>query len=74
VAALEGRRACLLAHHGAIAFGPDLDDALRLADKVEALARLYWQAIQVEEPTILDEVEMARIVERFRTYGRQPGG
>jgi L-fuculose-phosphate aldolase len=67
--ALQGRRACLLAHHGAIAIGSDLDDALRLADKVEALARLYWQALQVEEPTILDDVEMARIVERFRHYG-----
>jgi len=70
LAALEGRRACLLAHHGVIAFGTDLDDALRLADKVEALARLYWQAIQVAEPAILDEAEMARTVERFRHYGR----
>ena len=69
LAALDGRRACLLAHHGALAFGKDLDDALRLADKVEALARLYWQAIQVAEPAILDDAEMARIVERFRHYG-----
>jgi L-fuculose-phosphate aldolase len=69
IAALEGRRACLLAHHGAIAFGADLDDALRLADKVEAMARLYWQAIQVAEPALLDDAEMARIVERFRHYG-----
>ncbi|MBL0141854.1 MAG: class II aldolase/adducin family protein [Betaproteobacteria bacterium] len=67
--ALAGRRACLLAHHGVIAFGADLDDALRLADKVEAMARLYWQAIQVDEPAILDDAEMARIVERFRHYG-----
>jgi L-fuculose-phosphate aldolase len=73
LAALEGRRACLLAHHGVIAFGSGLDDALRLADKVEALARLYWQAIQVEEPTILDDAEMSRIVERFRHYGPRPG-
>ena len=69
IAALEGRRACLLAHHGAIAFGADLDDALGLADKVEAMARLYWQAIQVAEPEVLDDAEMARIVERFRHYG-----
>jgi len=69
IAALEGRRACLLAHHGVIAFGQDLDDALRLADKVEAMARLYWQAVQVGEPAILDDDEMARIVERFRHYG-----
>jgi L-fuculose-phosphate aldolase len=69
LAALQDRRACLLAHHGVIAFGADLDGALRLADKVEAMARLYWQAIQVAEPTILDDAEMARIVERFRHYG-----
>lgn len=73
VAALEGRRACLLAHHGVIAFGADLDDALRLADKVEAMARLYWQALQVGEPALLDDDEMARIAERFRTYGPRPG-
>jgi L-fuculose-phosphate aldolase len=69
LAALDGRRACLLAHHGVIAFGADLDEALRLADKVEALARLYWQAIQVAPPEILGDDEMARIVERFRHYG-----
>jgi len=73
LAALADRRACLLAHHGVIAFGKDLDDALRLADKVEALARLYWQALQVSEPAILDDAEMARIVERFRHYGPRPG-
>ena len=71
--ALRGRRACLLAHHGVIAFGADLDDALRLADKVEAMARLYWQAIQVTEPATLDDDEMAQIVERFRHYGPRPG-
>jgi L-fuculose-phosphate aldolase len=69
LAALAERRACLLAHHGVIAIGSGLDDALRLADKVEAMARLYWQALQVGEPAILDDAEMARIVERFRHYG-----
>lgn len=73
LAALDGRRACLLAHHGVIALGTDLDDALRLADKVEALARLYWQALQVAEPTVLDEAEMARVLERFRHYGPGTG-
>ena len=72
LAALAGRRACLLAHHGVIALGADLDDALRLADKVEALARLYWQALQVGEPAVLDDAEMDRVVARFRTYGQRP--
>jgi len=70
LAALEGRKACLLANHGAVAQGADLDDAVGLAEKVEALARLYWQALQVGEPILLDEPEMARVVEKFRNYGK----
>jgi L-fuculose-phosphate aldolase len=34
------------------------------------MARLYWQALQVGEPAILDEAEMARVVARFATYGK----
>ena len=73
LAALEGRKACLLAQHGAIAFGTDLADALRLADKVEHLARIYWQALQVGEPPLLSDGEMALMAERFRHYGPRPG-
>jgi L-fuculose-phosphate aldolase len=71
LAALEGRHACLLANHGAVAFGESIEAARELAEKVDALARPYWQALQVGEPTLLDEAEMARIAEKFTTYGRQ---
>lgn len=70
LAALEGRKACLLANHGAVAFGVSLDDAAGLMEKVESLARLYWQALQVAEPARLDAAEMARVLEKFRDYGR----
>ena len=72
LAALEGRRACLLAHHGMIALGSDLQGALDLAVEVETLAALYWRALQVAEPTTLDGEEMARVLERFKGYGYQP--
>lgn len=68
--ALEGRRACLLANHGAVALGGTLAEALGLAEKVEALARLYWQALQLGEPPLLDGVEMATVLEKFAAYGR----
>jgi L-fuculose-phosphate aldolase len=71
LAALQGRRACLLANHGVAALGSDVDDAFSMADKVEMLARLYWQALQVGEPVILDDAEMARVLDKFRTYGRE---
>ena len=41
VAALEGRRAALLANHGVVAFGTTLAAARVLAEEVENLARQY---------------------------------
>ena len=69
VEALIERRACLLANHGAVAIGADLEAAVELAEKVEALARLYWQALQVGEPVLLSEAEMARVLAKFAGYG-----
>ena len=69
-AALEGRRACLLANHGALAWGDSLESAVDLAGKVEALARMYCQALQVGEPHLLGHDEMARVVAKFAGYGK----
>jgi len=70
VAALDGRRACLLAHHGMIAVGASLGSALALAVEVETLAEMYWRSIVVGEPTLLSDDEMARVVARVGTYGK----
>ena len=72
LAALEGRRACLLANHGMIAVGADLGAARRLAEEVEALCEQYWLALQIGHPVILPKAEMAAVIEKFKTYGRQP--
>jgi L-fuculose-phosphate aldolase len=71
VAALEGRKACLLANHGVIAVGADLPAALALAAEVENLAAQYCTALALGEVRILHEMEMRRVVEKFRTYGKQ---
>jgi L-fuculose-phosphate aldolase len=68
----DGRRACLLANHGQIACGPTLAKALELAREVEALARQYILALQAGGPVLLDDEEMARVLQKFRTYGVQP--
>lgn len=70
LAALDGRRACLMAHHGMIALGRDPADALALATEVEFLCRLYWQALCVAEPGRLENAEMDRVLARFAHYGR----
>lgn len=68
--ALEGRNACLLAHHGMIALGRDLDHGVAMAVELENLAENYWRALQIGSPPLLSDDEMARVVETFRTsYG-----
>jgi L-fuculose-phosphate aldolase len=72
VTALEGRLACLLANHGMIALGSTFEGAHKLAIEVETLAEMYWRARQIGEPVILDDAEMIRVLEKFRSYGKQP--
>ncbi len=69
LAALDGRRACLLANHGILALGPDLDAALALAVEVETLAEMYWRALQVGDPVLLTDAQMADVLEAFESYG-----
>ncbi|GAC1496594.1 MAG: class II aldolase/adducin family protein [Steroidobacteraceae bacterium] len=67
--ALQDRQACLLANHGVIAVGADLPAALALAGEVENLAAQYWAALASGQVHILDDIEMRRVIEKFRTYG-----
>lgn len=69
LAALQGRKACLLANHGMIAVGATLDSAMSLAVEVEELAEGYWRALQLGEPVLLSDEEMDRVLVRFASYG-----
>jgi L-fuculose-phosphate aldolase len=69
--ALQDRKACLLANHGVIATGADLASAISLAGEVENLALQYTVALTLGEIRILDDGEMSRVIEKFRTYGQQ---
>lgn len=70
VAALENRKACLLANHGMIAVGKDLKSALAITVEVETLCEQYWRALQVGQPYILCDQEMQEVQEKFQGYGR----
>lgn len=69
--ALEGRSACLLANHGQICFSANLEKALWLAGEIEALCQQYWAASLLGKPVVLSETEMASVLKRFKTYGKQ---
>lgn len=65
LAALHGRRACLLASHGLLAFHGSLAHALRLAVEVEALCRVYLQALSLGKPAVIDPAAMACVAARL---------
>lgn len=70
VVALKNRKATLLQHHGLIACEVNLEKALWLAQEVEVLARLYLSTLAIVDPVpVLDDEEIAVVLEKFKSYG-----
>jgi L-fuculose-phosphate aldolase len=71
IGALDGRCACLMAHHGMVVFGRGCDHALALAVELETLCEQYWRVLQLGAPKLLPAEEMTRVLAKFATYGQQ---
>jgi L-fuculose-phosphate aldolase len=71
LAALDARSACLLAHHGAIATGATLDQAMWRAVELETLAKQYLGCLPMGEPPLLSEAEIDRVIRKIAGYGHQ---
>lgn len=69
--ALRDRKACLMANHGLLCIESGIGRALSLAIEVEQLARSYLRCLATGEPVLLDNDEMERVLEKFKTYGVQ---
>jgi len=72
VAALGDDNAVLLANHGLLAVGSELQAAFTVAEQIEFVARLYYQSRCIGTPVVLNEEEMKEVFRKFRDYGRQP--
>ncbi|WP_433462493.1 class II aldolase/adducin family protein [Spirillospora sp. CA-128828] len=62
-----GKRAALLANHGGVTIGRDLDEAFENARLLEWLCGVYVRARMIGEPRILTGEELAKVVERGLT-------
>lgn len=71
VLALKDRMACLLANHGQISLGGNIEEALSLAQEVEELSKQFWICSQHGDPVILDDSEMQINLAKFQNYGKQ---
>ena len=66
--------AVLLANHGLVACGTDLERAYALACDMEFLAELQYRAMCIGTPNVLSHQQMAEVLERFQTYGQPKDG
>lgn len=68
--AMVDRYACFLANHGLLTCGPTLQDAFSVASEIERLTGLHVGASLFGNPVILDKADMAKVHERFPSYGQ----
>jgi len=71
VAALEDRMGCLLANHGMIALGENLDKAMWRAVELETIAQQYYHALVLGGPHILTRADIDATLSQFAGYGIQ---
>ncbi|MEM7462088.1 MAG: class II aldolase/adducin family protein [Pseudomonadota bacterium] len=67
--AMEDRNACLLGHHGMIAAGANIEQTFWLAEELETLARQYHGCLQLGDPPLLSDEQIADVIEKFQGYG-----
>lgn len=72
LAALEDRNACLLGNHGVLVTGKSIEKAFCLLEEVENLAKTYVFTRLLGAGVPLDAPAMGVVLERFKTYGKQP--
>jgi L-fuculose-phosphate aldolase len=68
---LSNRSGVLLGQHGMVVTGRDLGQAMWRAVELETLAKMYLLALSIGRPHILPDAEIARTVEKFKSYGYQ---
>jgi L-fuculose-phosphate aldolase len=70
--ALEGKRAALMANHGAIVYASDVAGAVEAALLLEWACTVYWRAAAIGEPHALDANEQAAVITTAveRGYGQ----
>ena len=67
--ALEGRTAALMKNHGTLNCGASLEAAIEGALLLEWACSLYWHAVQIGEPSVLSEDQLADVARQVQELG-----
>jgi L-fuculose-phosphate aldolase len=61
--ALDGKSAALMANHGAVTTGADVDGAVRATELLEWACTLWWRASAVGTPRVLDAAQQQDVID-----------
>lgn len=62
--------AVLLANHGIVTCGKNINSAFSLAKNLEYVAEIQMRTMAIGKPNILTEDQMIEVMEGFKTYGQ----
>ena len=68
--AIGTHNAVLMANHGLLTVGPTLAAAFEVAETIELMAQIYYQAKCIGQPQLLTETEMNDALAAFAHYGQ----
>ena len=68
IKALNNRSACLIANHGQVAFGNNLEKTFELTQEIENICHQYINALRIGIPKILSKKEMKIVLGKFKNY------
>ena len=67
---LENRKAVILANHGLITCGKDLEEAYNIAMDLEFCAFVYVKALSIGNVNLIPEDKIEELVEKFKNHGQ----
>jgi L-fuculose-phosphate aldolase len=67
IKALGKNNATLLANHGVLVTGRNMDYTIKIAELVEKMAKIYWGALQIGEPISVPDESYSKFIDDFNS-------
>ena len=65
---IKNRKACLIANHGQLCMGNNLEDAFELSQEIELLCEYYYKCKLIGKPKLINNLEMQKVLNKITNY------
>ena len=69
--AIKNQKSCLIANHGQISIGNDIESAYELAEEVEKICEYYYYCKLHKEPKNIGKQEMSKVLNKILDYKKK---